>query len=31
MPDGAFVEAFGTEWFVEHDAEPPHRFGWIFD
>jgi len=31
MPDEAFASAFGTEWFIEHGAEPPHRTGWIFD
>ncbi len=30
MPDDAFADAFGTEWFIEHDAEPPPRRGWIF-
>ena len=30
MPDDAFADAFGTEWFIEHDAEPPYRRGWIF-
>ncbi|MEO1057635.1 MAG: PIG-L family deacetylase [Actinomycetota bacterium] len=31
MPDDAFAMAFGTEWFIEHDAKPPLRAGWIFD
>jgi LmbE family N-acetylglucosaminyl deacetylase len=31
MPDEAFAEAFGIEWFVEHDMTPPYRTGWIFD
>jgi LmbE family N-acetylglucosaminyl deacetylase len=30
MPDDAFAESFGTEWFIEHDAHPPVRQGWIF-
>jgi LmbE family N-acetylglucosaminyl deacetylase len=30
MPDDAFAQAFGTEWFIEHDAQPPVRTGWIF-
>jgi LmbE family N-acetylglucosaminyl deacetylase len=30
MPDDAFAQAFGTEWFIEHDARPPFRTGWIF-
>ena len=30
MPDEAFAEAFGTEWFIEHDGHPPFRAGWIF-
>jgi len=31
MPDEAFAMAFGTEWFIEHDAQPPMRSGWIFE
>jgi LmbE family N-acetylglucosaminyl deacetylase len=31
MPDEAFVQAFGVEWFIEHDGAPPHRVGWVFD
>ncbi len=31
MPDEVFAMAFGTEWFIEHDAEPPVRRGWIFE
>jgi LmbE family N-acetylglucosaminyl deacetylase len=31
MPDEAFAAAFGREWFIEHDASPPYRVGWIFD
>ncbi len=31
MPDEVFRLAFGTEWFIEHDATPPHRVGWLFD
>ena len=30
MPDDAFREAFGVEWFIEHDGKPPVRTGWIF-
>ncbi len=30
MPDEAFAASFGTEWFIEHDAQPPVRIGWIF-
>jgi LmbE family N-acetylglucosaminyl deacetylase len=31
MPDELFAVAFGTEWFIEHDAVPPVRRGWIFE
>jgi LmbE family N-acetylglucosaminyl deacetylase len=31
MPDDVFALAFGTEWFIEHDARPPMRWGWIFE
>ncbi len=31
MPDEPFMATFGTEWFIEHDAAPPVRFGWLFD
>lgn len=30
MPEEAFAALFGTEWFIEHDANPPVRHGWIF-
>ena len=30
MPDEAFAQSFGIEWFIEHDAKPPVRAGWIF-
>jgi len=30
MPDEAFAQSFGTEWFIEHDRQPPFRSGWIF-
>jgi LmbE family N-acetylglucosaminyl deacetylase len=30
MPDEWFAMAFGREWFIEHDREPPVRTGWIF-
>ncbi len=31
MPLDIFAIAFGTEWFIEHDAEPGLRPGWLFD
>lgn len=31
MPEDLFASAFGTEWFIEHGVDPPHRRGWIFD
>ena len=31
MPDEIFEQAFGREWFVEHDRTPPWRDGWIFE
>jgi LmbE family N-acetylglucosaminyl deacetylase len=31
MPADVFAMAFGTEWFIEHDASPPHRQGWLFE
>ena len=30
MPGEAFAAAFGIEWFIEHDGQPPVRSGWIF-
>ncbi len=30
MPDEVFAQSFGTEWFIEHDTQPPVRLGWIF-
>jgi LmbE family N-acetylglucosaminyl deacetylase len=30
MPEQAFAALFGTEWFIEHDSEPPMSNGWIF-
>ncbi|MGB0112798.1 MAG: PIG-L family deacetylase [Ilumatobacteraceae bacterium] len=30
MPDEAFGASFGTEWFIEHDRQPPYRRDWIF-
>jgi LmbE family N-acetylglucosaminyl deacetylase len=30
MPDDAFAQSFGTEWYIEHDARPPVRDGWLF-
>jgi LmbE family N-acetylglucosaminyl deacetylase len=31
MPIEAFRQAFGSEWFIEHDRTPPMRVGWLFD
>ncbi|BAN02653.1 PIG-L family deacetylase [Ilumatobacter coccineus] len=31
MPPEVFAMSFGKEWFIEHDAQPPYRVGWIFD
>ncbi|MEP7114208.1 MAG: PIG-L family deacetylase [Ilumatobacteraceae bacterium] len=31
MPDEAFSEAFGTEWFIEKGAEPGLHPGWLFE
>ena len=31
MPIEAFRQAFGSEWFIEHDSTPPMRVGWLFD
>ena len=31
MPEEMFVTAFGTEWFIEHGAEPGMRDGWLFE
>jgi LmbE family N-acetylglucosaminyl deacetylase len=31
MPDEAFTAAFGTEWFIEKDAEPGMHVGWLFE
>jgi LmbE family N-acetylglucosaminyl deacetylase len=31
MPDEAFAEAFGTEWFIQKGAEPGLRDGWLFE
>jgi LmbE family N-acetylglucosaminyl deacetylase len=30
MPDDVFAQSFGTEWYIEHDARPPVRNGWLF-
>jgi LmbE family N-acetylglucosaminyl deacetylase len=30
MPDDVFAQSFGTEWYIEHDAQPPVRDGWVF-
>ena len=31
MPDEMFSLVFGREWFIERDASPPMRTGWLFD
>jgi LmbE family N-acetylglucosaminyl deacetylase len=31
MPIEVFRQAFGKEWFIERDATPPMRSGWLFD
>ncbi len=31
MPDEAFSDTFGTEWFIEKGAEPGLRPGWLFE
>jgi LmbE family N-acetylglucosaminyl deacetylase len=31
MPDAAFSNAFGTEWFIEKGVEPGVREGWLFE
>ena len=31
IPIDIFREAFGKEWFIEHDASPPMRAGWLFE
>jgi LmbE family N-acetylglucosaminyl deacetylase len=31
MPDDVFAAAFGTEWFIETDRDPPYRTGWLLD
>lgn len=31
MPEDVFVQAFGREWFIEPDREPPYRTGWILE
>lgn len=31
MPDEFFAQAFGREWFIEHDREPGLRMGWVFE
>lgn len=30
MPPDSFAQAFGREWFIEHDREPGMRMGWLF-
>ncbi len=31
MPAEMFAQAFGREWFIEHDRRPPMRMGWLFE
>jgi LmbE family N-acetylglucosaminyl deacetylase len=31
MPDDAFDQSFGTEWFILEGAEPGMRPGWLFE
>jgi LmbE family N-acetylglucosaminyl deacetylase len=31
MPPEVFAEAFGREWFIEHDRQPGVRMGWLFE
>jgi LmbE family N-acetylglucosaminyl deacetylase len=31
MPDEIFAQAFGREWFVEHDRPAGLRIGWLFE
>ncbi len=31
MPEEAYLNAFGTEWFIEQGAEPGLRPGWLFE
>ncbi|MEO6652291.1 MAG: PIG-L family deacetylase [Ilumatobacteraceae bacterium] len=31
MPDEMFAQAFGREWFIEHDRPVGIREGWVFD
>ena len=31
MPPEFFRQAFGMEWFIEHDREPGPRIGWFFE
>jgi LmbE family N-acetylglucosaminyl deacetylase len=31
MPDEAFDQSFGTEWFILKGAEPGLRPGWLFE
>lgn len=31
MPPEMFVQAFGHEWFIEHDRDPGLRIGWLFE
>ena len=31
MPPEMFGQAFGREWFIEHDREPGVRMGWLFE
>lgn len=31
MPPEMFAQAFGREWYIEHDRAPVLRIGWLFD
>jgi LmbE family N-acetylglucosaminyl deacetylase len=31
MPPEMFAQAFGREWYIEHDREPGLRMGWLFE
>ena len=31
MPEDAFADAFGTEWFIKKGADHPLREGWLFE
>ena len=31
MPPAMFTQAFGREWYIEHDRPPGPRMGWLFE